>query len=137
MNRFFEMALKKAALVAGSKGRLLVVLTQLGSKLRTVNWNTVKVSSAREKFYVLGRLVKAYALGHYRNIPWKTLLLIVAALLYFISPIDLLPDLIPITGLTDDFAILLWVYNSLGIEIDKFLTWEKSQLIHEKGTSGR
>jgi uncharacterized membrane protein YkvA (DUF1232 family) len=136
-NRFFEMALRKASHMLGKRTRLLLVLAQLGSKLKDVNWKNVKISSARDKFLVLGRLVKAYAMGHYRDIPWKTILLIVAAILYFISPIDLLPDLIPITGLTDDFGILLWVYNAVAVEIDKFLTWEKSQLIHEDSTPVR
>jgi uncharacterized membrane protein YkvA (DUF1232 family) len=76
---------------------------------------------------ILGRLVRAYALGQYRAVPWKTVLKITAALVYFISPIDLLPDLLPITGLTDDFGVLLWVYNSVSGEIEKFLTWEKSR----------
>jgi uncharacterized membrane protein YkvA (DUF1232 family) len=136
-NRFFELALRKAAMMIGTKGRLMLMLAQLGSKLREVNWKTVRVSTAREKISVLGRLIKAYSLGHYREIPWKTVLIIVAALVYFISPIDMIPDIIPLTGFTDDFGILLWVYNSVSTEIDKFLTWEKSQLIHEDGTHSR
>jgi uncharacterized membrane protein YkvA (DUF1232 family) len=133
-NRFFEIALSTAGRVLGKKARILLVLAQLGRKLKDVEWKNVKVSTARDKFFVLGRLVKAYALGHYRNVPLKTMLLILAAVIYFISPVDLIPDLIPITGLSDDFGILLWVYNSVLNEIDKFLTWEKSQLIHDDGS---
>lgn len=128
MNRFFAHALKKAASSAGKPARLLLLLSQVALKLKEVNWRNVSVASAREKFSVLGRLIKAYALGEYRNIPWKTLLLILAAMIYFVNPIDLLPDMLPITGLTDDFGVLLWVYNSVNVEIDKFLTWEKSQV---------
>lgn len=127
-NRFFELALRKAAMLAGKKSRMLLLLTQLASKLKTVDWKAVKFETAKDKFAVLGRLVKAYALGQYRGIPWKTVLLIIAAIIYFISPIDLLPDLLPITGFTDDFGVLLWVYNSVSGEIDKFITWEKTQL---------
>jgi uncharacterized membrane protein YkvA (DUF1232 family) len=127
-NRFFDLALRRAAGLAGKRGRMLLLLAQLGSKLKSVNWKDVKLSSAKEKFSIMGRLVKAYALGHYRGIQWKTVLLIVAAIIYFISPIDLLPDLLPITGLADDLGVLLWVYNSVGGEIEKFLTWEKGQL---------
>lgn len=130
-NRFFEIALRQAARLAGKRGRLLAVLVQLSSRLREVNWSSVRFSGVREKFFVLGRLVKAYATGQYRDIPWKTVVLIVAAILYFISPIDLLPDFIPITGLTDDFGILLWVYSSLSTEIEKFLEWEKPGLMRQ------
>jgi uncharacterized membrane protein YkvA (DUF1232 family) len=127
-NRFFELALRKAAMLAGKRARLLLLLAQLGNKLKSVNWKEVRLHTAKDKFSTLGRLVKAYTLGQYRGIPWKTFIIILAALIYFISPIDLLPDLLPITGLTDDFGVLLYVYNSVSGEIDKFLSWEKSQL---------
>ena len=130
MNRFFTSSLGHAASVLGRRGRLLALLPQLAMKLRETNWRSVNVSSAKEKFFVLGRLLKAYALGHYREIPWKTLLLIVAAIIYFVNPLDLVPDLIPLTGLTDDFAVLLWVYNSASDEINKFLAWEKNKVEH-------
>ena len=128
MNRFFKLALRKAASTAGKKTRLMLLLSQLALKLKEVNWREVKVSTAKEKFSILGRLVRAYTAGTYRDIPWRTILMILAALLYFINPIDLLPDMLPVTGLTDDFGVLLWVYNTVSKEVDKFLTWEKSQL---------
>jgi uncharacterized membrane protein YkvA (DUF1232 family) len=128
MNRFFSYALRKAALTAGKRGRLLLLLTQLAGKLKEVDWKKVNFSSAGEKFSVLGRLVKAYALGHYRDIQLKSILLVLAAIIYFINPIDLLPDMLPVTGFTDDLGVLLWVYNSVSAEIDKFLHWEKSQV---------
>ena len=89
------------------------------------------------KFSILGRLLKAYAQGRYQQIQWKSILLIIAAIIYFISPIDLLPDLLPITGLTDDLGVLLWVYNTVNTEIEKFLTWEKSTLVHEDSLDSR
>jgi uncharacterized membrane protein YkvA (DUF1232 family) len=127
-NSFFAAALRKAAMMAGRKTRLLLLLSRLGVKLKDTNWKNVSMSDVKAKFSILGRLVKAYALGHYREIPWKTLLIVVAAIIYFVNPIDLIPDLIPVAGLTDDFGILVWVYNSLSGEIEKFLAWEQSQL---------
>ena len=119
------MALSKASSILGKKGRILLLLTKLGTKLRSVKMKDLNV---KEKFFILGRLLKAYALGKYREIPWKTLLLITAAVLYFVNPIDLIPDWIPGLGFTDDLGILMSVYSSITNEIDKFLTWEKSQV---------
>jgi uncharacterized membrane protein YkvA (DUF1232 family) len=127
-NIFFATALRRAASMAGKPGRLMMLLSRLAIKLRDVNWKNVNAANMKGKFYVLGRLIKAYALGRYRNVPWKTVLIVVAAVIYFINPIDLLPDLIPVAGLTDDFAILVWVYNSVSEEIDKFLIWEQTQI---------
>ena len=91
-----------------------------------VNWSKVSVAAAKEKMSVLSRLTSAYASGKYREIPWKTVMTILAAIIYFLNPLDLIPDFIPIMCLTDDFGVLVWVYNSIQSEIDKFLTWEKS-----------
>jgi uncharacterized membrane protein YkvA (DUF1232 family) len=128
-NRFFKIALEQATRIGGRQRRMLLLLTRLGAKMREVNWANVRKQTAKEKFFVLGRMVKAYATGRYRNIPWKSMLLVLAMIIYFINPLDLIPDLIPMAGLTDDFAILVWVYSSVAEEIDKFLAWEASQPI--------
>lgn len=128
MNKFFRSAIAKAVGIAGRPSRLLSLLPKLALKLRETNWSNLNASGAKDRFFVLGRLIKAYALGQYRDIPWKTILLIVAAVIYFVNPLDLVPDIIPLTGLTDDFAVLLWVYNSVSNEIEKFLAWEKAQV---------
>jgi uncharacterized membrane protein YkvA (DUF1232 family) len=127
-NNFFVAALKKAASMAGKPGRLMLLLSRFAAKLRAVNWQQVNAAAAKEKFNVLGRFIKAYATGQYQEVPWKTVLIIVAAVIYFVNPIDLIPDLVPIAGFTDDFGVLLWVYKAVTTEIDKFLTWEQSQV---------
>jgi uncharacterized membrane protein YkvA (DUF1232 family) len=126
-NPFFNVALRGAARLAGRNGRIALLLGRLAMKLKTVNWAEVKGVAMREKLFLLGRLTRAYATGRYRDIPWKSLLVVLAAFLYFINPLDLVPDAIPVLGLSDDFSVLLWVYNSVKTEVDKFLIWEKSQ----------
>lgn len=126
-NRFFELATRQAARLLGKPGRLKTLLLQFAGKVNTVKWGDVRIQAFREKFLVLGRLLRAYVVGDYREIPWKTMLTLVAALLYFVNPLDLIPDVIPVTGLTDDFAVLVWVYNAMRLEIDKFLAWEKAR----------
>jgi uncharacterized membrane protein YkvA (DUF1232 family) len=128
-NVFFDVALNQAARIVGKKGRMIVLLGKLGYKLRNINWREVKGVELKEKFFVISRLMKAYVKGHYRSIPWKSLLLITGAILYFVTPIDLIPDLIPGVGLTDDFGILLAIYQSLHNEIEKFLQWEKTRFL--------
>lgn len=126
-NIFFNVAIKQAARLLGRKKRLLMLIARLGAKVKDVKWSEVKSADVKDKLSVIGRLVKAYALGHYRAIPWKPLLMITGAILYFVSPLDSIPDLIPVLGFTDDVGILLAVYHAVHLEIDKFITWEKSQ----------
>ena len=126
-NKFFDIALKSAARLAGKKGRIALLIGKLSYKMGKVNWGSIDANAIKEKFLILGRLAKAYATGKYRDIPWKSLLIILAAVIYFINPIDLIPDIVPVLGFSDDFSILIWVYSSVTKEVDKFLTWEKSQ----------
>lgn len=126
-NKFFELALAQAARLSGRSGRILALVTRMGSKMGQVNWTQVQREQIKSQLFTLGRLAKAYALGHYRNVPWKTMGILLAAIIYFVNPLDLLPDMIPIAGLTDDFAVLVWVYNTLGTEIEKFQAWESSR----------
>ena len=44
--------------------------------------------------------------------------MIIGALGYMISPLDVIPDAIPIAGLTDDLAVLLFVLKKVWTDID-------------------
>ena len=44
--------------------------------------------------------------------------MIIGALGYLISPLDVVPDAIPIAGLTDDLAVLLFVLKKVWTDID-------------------
>jgi uncharacterized membrane protein YkvA (DUF1232 family) len=80
----------------------------------------------KEKVELLVRMIKAYAAKEYTQISTKNAALSIAALLYFVSPLDFIPDFLAF-GLIDDVAILLWVYHNLKAEIDTFLEWEDRQ----------
>ncbi len=75
------------------------------------------------------RMVKAYADGSYRQVPWKTLTLIVTSLIYFASPVDMIPDYLPAVGLADDFAILLFTFKLAERDVADFRRWETRQRV--------
>ncbi len=72
------------------------------------------------------RLVRAYASGAYREIPWQSLLMLVAAVVYFVMPVDAVPDILLGLGLLDDAAILGWTLRTLDADLKRFRTWEVS-----------
>lgn len=84
------------------------------------------IAAFRDQLGVVTRLLKAYASGEYRQLPWKTLISIVAVLLYFVNPLDIIPDLLPIVGFADDIALVGWLFSSLGSDIEKFRQWEQT-----------
>jgi uncharacterized membrane protein YkvA (DUF1232 family) len=53
-----------------------------------------------------------------------TLGIIGGGLLYFIIPMDLIPDYLPVVGYLDDLAVLTTIVNSLHEEIEKYRNWK-------------
>ena len=71
------------------------------------------------------RLLQAYGAGEYRDVSWYNLVLIVAALVYFVAPLDMIPDLSPVLGLVDDSVLLTWTLSCVGTELERFSAWER------------
>src|SRR5690606_665775 len=70
------------------------------------------------------RMMKAYALGEYKDISKKHIALCVLAIIYFLNPADLVPDFVTGLGFVDDLAVINWVYLKLQSETLKFKDWE-------------
>lgn len=81
-----------------------------------------------ERLGALVRMVRAYVGGTYRELPTKTLLLILAGLVYFVMPADLIPDFILGFGLIDDAAILGFIVNSIQGDLARFQKWEQDRI---------
>ena len=78
----------------------------------------------QERLTACVRLIRAYARGRYRVIPWNSLLMLVAALIYFVMPVDAVPDFVVGLGLLDDVAVLGWALKTFQEDIDAFVAWE-------------
>lgn len=71
------------------------------------------------------RMVKAYATGAYRDVPWKTVTAATGAIVYFAAPIDAIPDIIPGLGYADDAIVIATVASACAVDIGRFLKWER------------
>lgn len=85
-----------------------------------------KLASVLEPIKASYRLIRAYASGAYRDISLENFGLIVAAIIYFVMPVDALPDFIAGLGFTDDAAVLAWTFKRVSHELNKFVAWEAS-----------
>jgi uncharacterized membrane protein YkvA (DUF1232 family) len=82
---------------------------------------------AWETMQTLFRLIRASIAGEYTGLPTTTVVAAVAVTIYFMSPIDLIPDFIPVLGLLDDVALVAWFGATIKEEMDRFTEWEKTR----------
>ena len=103
-----------------SRGRLPALLFAVARK-------GPRIGQLREDVKLLQSLCLAWWRGEYRAISPKALVTIVAGLLYFVSPIDAIPDWLLGVGFLDDIAVLGWVLKTVADELARFKAWRDSQ----------
>ena len=79
------------------------------------------------KVKLLMMALKDYITGEYREIPYGTITAIVAALFYVFLPVDVIPDFIPVVGLTDDAAVVLLAWQLVQDDIRKYALWKAAK----------
>jgi uncharacterized membrane protein YkvA (DUF1232 family) len=83
------------------------------------------VGNPIQRAKALPRLWKAWRGGRYPDLPKSQVLLWVVSLVYLVSPIDVLPEFLPVIGVTDDAGVLVWLLSSISIASGSYLRWEK------------
>ena len=76
---------------------------------------------------VMISLVKNYVQGKYTTVPYGTILAIMSALIYVLSPVDIIPDFIPFVGYLDDVAVIGLCLSMVKTDIDSYDVWRQSQ----------
>jgi uncharacterized membrane protein YkvA (DUF1232 family) len=77
-------------------------------------------------------LFKDWLSGRYREISRATILSAAAAILYFVSPVDLVLDFIPFGGYIDDAAVIGFVFNKISDDVEKYRIWRNSKNVNEE-----
>ncbi len=73
------------------------------------------------------RMIKKSFTGEYSSFSNKTLLSLVFGLLYFVTPLDVVPDFIPLLGFSDDLSIIYFILKNFKSDIEAFKVWEFNQ----------
>ncbi|MEW4564290.1 YkvA family protein [Bremerella sp. JC770] len=63
---------------------------------------------------------------------WTSKAIAIGAVLYLVSPLDGVPDLLPLVGLTDDAAVVLAAVATLAFELKKYRDAKQSDTVDGK-----
>ena len=114
----FASFVNKAQKMVGSNSKLTQLVAQALAKLATTPGQSLQ--ELRDQVSLCIDLVKAWVAGDYRDVASSTLVSVVAALLYFVVPVDVVPDFLLGWGLLDDAAVLAYVFSQLHEELERF-----------------
>jgi uncharacterized membrane protein YkvA (DUF1232 family) len=116
----FEQATIKAAPYVRHKKKLLWLLEKAARKSQQCYEFLL---APWECLQIFLRLLRAHLASEFCALP-ASILSVVAAVIYFVSPFDLIPDSIPVLGLIDDTSMLTCVARANLTLISNFRKWE-------------
>ncbi len=81
-------------------------------------WDDIKTSFA---------LIRDWFNGSYDKVPTRMIVSLAGALIYLVSPLDLIPDWVPMAGLVDDAAMLAFVFQLSKVDLNAYRRWKGRQ----------
>ncbi len=118
----FKSAYKKAEAFAKDTQAVSKLVDEAFSKAEK---HKSFAKNIRGDLLALMRMVKSWAKGAYK-VSWSTIVAALAALLYFVNPLDVIPDFIIGAGFLDDASVLAFVMKQIQGDIKTYLEWEKA-----------
>lgn len=114
---------EKAASILEDGGKMDQLLEQVEAKLETVP----KAGTYLADVPRMIALLKDYIQKDYTEVPKKSLIFIVAALLYLINPKDIIPDTVLGVGLIDDAAVIAACIALTKKDLDAYDAWKDAK----------
>jgi len=77
-----------------------------------------------EKLLLLFAVFRDWINGSYKDMPTRSLLMIIVGIVYFVSPMDGIFDYIPFMGLVDDAAVAGFVISQVSVDLERYKLWK-------------
>ncbi len=102
--------------VLGKEGKAKTLVEKTG--FLSQYWEDIKTSFA---------LIRDWFNGSYDKVPARMIVSLAGALIYLVSPLDLIPDWVPMAGLVDDAAMLAFVFQLSKVDLNAYRRWKGRQ----------
>lgn len=86
-----------------------------------------KVGDKLADIAIMASLIRAYAKKQYTEVSAATIALAIAAVIYVVMPLDLIPDAIPVVGYLDDAGAIVLVLAMIDSDLQKYVEWQREQ----------
>jgi len=121
---FFKKSQNKATDILNDKTKAGDTIKEALGKAIT---NKGDLEGVWAKMLLLFSISKDYVNGNYTEIPKRSIIAILGGLIYFLSPVDVVPDFIPVMGFIDDIFVLNLVYKQVVKDLEKYKVWKEAQ----------
>ena len=112
---------KKAEILLHDENKLEIFLQKIENKLTIVPI----VGNALSYIPVMISMIRSYVRKEYTEIPIGSIISMISALIYFVSPVDIIPDFLPLVGYLDDAAVVAACIKLVKSDIDDYKQWRK------------
>ena len=125
--RRFTAYENRAKALLGSPEKLSRLLRQAAARLDRTAGASGRFGALRTDLADLIDLLRAWAAGEYKGVSTGFIVTILAAVVYFVTPLDAVFDYIPVAGLLDDAAVIAFALRSTRDTLDAFRQWRGEQ----------
>ena len=122
-NKRLGRYISKAEKVVQEEGRVYELIRKASEKIEKLGRKTF--GDTWDEMLLVVEMIKRWSQGDYQDISKKSVIMVVAAIIYFVAPLDAVPDFLFGWGYLDDLAVLRLVFNQLKVEIEKFKQWKQ------------
>lgn len=104
-------------------------INEIYNQEKRINRKSSKVDSNRfskfiKQMKLAMSLIKDFRNKSYTDIPWRSITFIAAAVLYFMNPFDVVPDMLPVFGFGDDAMLFAALFKSIQTDLEKYGEWK-------------
>lgn len=82
-----------------------------------------------EDIRLLFNMIKDYQNGIYKQVPMNLIIKSLVVLLYFVSPLNLSFEYIPVIGQMDDIALIGWMFKGLHDDLQNYKEWKQKRRV--------
>lgn len=116
---FFQGNCQKAEKMLAHPDKIDRMLKRLEKKLQGLP----KLGGALAYIPKMGMLINSYIRGQYMDVPIGTIIGVIGVVMYFVLPIDAVPDFVPGVGYLDDAAVASGSLYLIKGDLDEYMRW--------------